>query len=162
MPRFVARLLDFILLGFVQGMLAAFLVAGVLVGQNAVGTVTGWGFPNGAPWAANALSSLITAAISLAYFTLMENKRGQTLGKMVMKLETRGPDGRRPSMEQALKRNAFVALPIIGVVPFVGGIAGLLELAAIITIAVTINNDRVHRHGWHDDFAGGTTVVRIG
>ena len=160
-PRFVARLLDIILLGFVQGALVTLIFAGVMVGSNFGGAVTGWGIPNGAPWAANAVSSVITAAISLAYFSLMENKRGQTLGKMIMKLETRGPNGGRPTIEQALKRNLFVALPVIGAIPFVGGIAGLLELAAVITIAVTISNDGVNRHGWHDELAGGTTVFRI-
>jgi hypothetical protein len=32
----------------------------------------------------------------------------------------------------------------------------------VITIMVTINNDNTTRHGWHDNFAGGTTVVRVG
>jgi uncharacterized RDD family membrane protein YckC len=160
-PRFVARLLDFILLGFVQAVLVSLVVVGVVMGQNA-GGVTGWGMPNGASWAANSVSSLVSAAIALAYFTLMESRRGQTVGKMIMKLETRGPDGGRPTTEQALKRNAFTAIGAIGAIPFVGFVSGLLSLAAVITIAVTISNDRVRRHGWHDDFAGGTTVFRIG
>ena len=160
-PRFVARLIDFILLAVVNGVLVSFVVVGIVMGSDA-GSLTGWGVGNGAFLAANAVSSLLTAAISLAYFTLMESSRGQTVGKMVLKLETRGPGGGHPTVEQAFKRNAFVAIGVIGVIPFLGFISGLLSLAAVIMIAVTISNDAVARHGWHDDFAGGTTVVRVG
>jgi len=161
LPRFVARLIDFVLLGFVNALLVSVLVVGVIMGSNS-GAATGWGMDGGAGFAVNAVSSVVTAAIYLAYFVLMETNRGQTLGKMIMKLETRGPDGGRPTMEQALKRNAFTAIGVLGVIPFLGLIAGLLSLAAVIMIAVTISRDTVTRHGWHDDFAGGTTVVRIG
>ena len=65
-------------------------------------------------------------------------------------------------MEEAFKRNAWVAIGILGAIPFLGFVASLLSLAAVITIAVTISNDRVARHGWHDNFAGGTTVFRVG
>jgi hypothetical protein len=65
-------------------------------------------------------------------------------------------------MEQALKRNAFTAIGILGIVPFLGLVASLLMLAAVIMIAVTISNNTTTRHGWHDDFAGGTQVIRIG
>ncbi len=117
---------------------------------------------SGANFAANAVSSVIGAVIALAYFTLMEANLGKTIGKMVMRLETRGPGGGHPTMEQALKRNAWTALGILGAIPFVGFVGGLLSLVAVITIAVTISNDRVSRHGWHDNFAGGTTVFRVG
>lgn len=161
LPRFVARLIDFVLLGFVNALLVSVVVVGLIMGANS-GAATGWGMDNGAGFAANAVSSVVTAAIYLAYFTLMETNRGQTLGKMIMKLETRGPDGGRPTMEQALRRNAFTAIGVLGAIPFLGLVAGLLSLAAVIMIAVTISKDTVTRHGWHDNFAGGTTVVRIG
>lgn len=161
LPRFVARLIDFILLGFTEAIVAGIIVAALVAGSN-VGAMTGFGMNTGAGYAANAISSVIGAAIALAYFTLMEAKRGQTVGKMVMRLETRGPAGGHPTMEQALRRNAFTAIGIIGAIPFLGWVSSLLSLAAVITIAVTISNDRVARHGWHDNFAGGTTVYRIG
>lgn len=161
LPRFVARLIDFVLLGFVNALLVSVVVVGLIMGANS-GAATGWGMNNGAGFAANAVASVVSAAIYLAYFTLMETYRGQTIGKMIMKLETRGPDGGRPTMEQALRRNAFTAIGVLGVIPFLGLVAGLLSLAAMIMIAVTISKDTVTRHGWHDNFAGGTTVVRIG
>jgi uncharacterized RDD family membrane protein YckC len=157
----VARLLDFILLGFVSGVIGTVIVAGIMMGRSS-GTLTGWGISQGVPWAVNAVTAVISAAISLGYFTLMESKRGQTIGKMIMKLQTRGPDGGRPTVEEALRRNAFTAIGVIGAIPFLGVVSSLLELAAVITIAVTINSDRALRHGWHDQFAGGTTVFRIG
>jgi uncharacterized RDD family membrane protein YckC len=159
-PRFVARLLDFIILGVVSGIIAGSVVAGILMGSD--GSVfSTWGVGRSNSYAANALSSVISAVISLGYFTLMESSRGQTLGKMLLKLEIRGPGGGRPTTEQALRRNAFTAIPALGVIPFLGVISGLLSLVAVITIAVTIRRNTTTHHGWHDDFAGGTTVVRI-
>jgi hypothetical protein len=81
---------------------------------------------------------------------------------MLLKLQTRGPDGGNPTFEQALKRNAFTAIGVLGIIPFMGFLAGLLSLAAVIMIAVTISNNTATRRGWHDDFAGGTQVVKIG
>jgi uncharacterized RDD family membrane protein YckC len=160
-PRFLARLLDFILLGVVTGILSSVVVAGMLLGSHA-GVLSTWGVGRSTSYPANAVSSAISALIALGYFTLMESSRGQTLGKMLLKLQTLGPGGGRPTMEQALRRNAFTAIPVFGVVPVLGAVSGLLSLAAVITIAVTISRNATTHRGWHDDFAGGTTVVRIG
>ena len=159
--RFVARLVDFVLLAIVNGILVSFVVVGLLWGSD-TGSLTNWGVNNGTSYAASAVSTLLTTAIILGYFTWMESSRGQTIGKMLMKLETRGPAGGHPTVEQALKRNAFTAIGVLGIIPFLGFIASLLSLVAVIMIAVTISQDAVTRHGWHDNFAGGTTVVRIG
>jgi uncharacterized RDD family membrane protein YckC len=160
-PRFLARLIDFVLLGVVSGIIGSLLVVGMLMGPD--GSVfSTWGVPRSSSYAANAVSSVISAVLTLGYFSLMEFSRGQTLGKMLVKLQTRGPDGDRPTLGQALKRNAFTAIPVLGVLPYFGVISGLLNLLAVITIAVTINRDTTTRRGWHDDFAGGTTVVRLG
>jgi uncharacterized RDD family membrane protein YckC len=161
MPRFLARLIDFVLLAVVNGLLVSVVVIGIVLGSDA-GSLTGWGMGNGTSWAANAVSSVLTAAISLGYFTFMESSRGQTIGKMLLKLQTRGPDGGNPTFEQALKRNAFTAIGVLGIIPFMGFLASLLSLAAVIMIAVTISNNTATRRGWHDDFAGGTQVVKIG
>lgn len=160
LPRFLARLIDYILLAVVNGILVSFVVVGTLMGSDA-GSVTGWGMSS-TSFAANAVATIITAAITLGYFALMESSRGQTVGKMLLKLQTQGPGGGNPTTEQALRRNAFTAIGVLGIVPFLGFVAGLLSLAAVIMIAVTINNNKQNRHGWHDDFAGGTTVVKIG
>lgn len=81
---------------------------------------------------------------------------------MLTKLETRGAGGGRPTMEEALKRNIWVALGLLSIIPLIGGVlGGLAQLAAVIFIAVGISGDAVARRGWHDQFAG-TQVVKVG
>jgi uncharacterized RDD family membrane protein YckC len=94
----------------------------------------------------------------------MESTYGQTVGKMVLKLRVYGPDGTsNPTLEQALRRNIWTAFPLAFIIPVVGQlIAGLGALIAEILIAVGINNDTVNRQAWHDHFAGGTRVVKVG
>lgn len=146
--RFLARLIDHILLGIVNFVIIVPLIiaaafTGVGNGMNPFG-----GFSVG-----SLIAAIVTAAITIGYFALMEANTGQTVGKMLIGLKTVGPDGNKPTMEQALKRNAWYAL---GIVPFLGGLA---QLAVVIYIAVTINNSAT-RTGWHDTFAGGTRVIK--
>jgi uncharacterized RDD family membrane protein YckC len=155
--RFLARLIDFILVGIVNAIITSIVVVGIL-GLNG----GGYGFGMGASFAAGAITAILTSAVSLGYFTLMESKSGQTVGKMLLKLRTQGLGGATPTTEEALKRNAWVALGILGVIPVVGGlVGGLASLAIVIVIAVTINSSPT-RQGWHDNFAGGTQVIKIG
>src|SRR5699024_2887602 len=105
----------------------------------------------------------ILVALQLGYFTALESSRGQTVGKMLMKLRVVGPNGAAPTTEEALKRNIWMAIPILGIVPFIGWLLqGVAWLAAVVTIAVGINNDTVKRQAWHDQFGGGTQVVKVG
>ena len=85
----------------------------------------------------------------------MESSGGQTVGKMMMRLKTEGPDGENPSLEMAIRRNLWIAL---GIIPVFGGLAAL---GAAIYIAVTISQSPA-RTGWHDTFAGGTRVIQTG
>lgn len=144
MTRFIARVIDGIVLAIVNGIVSAILFRGFISPMG-----FGFGFSGGRIL----LYFVIAAAITVAYFAFMESNMGQTVGKMVMSLRTEGPGGGKPTMEQALKRNAFYALTII---PIIGW---LLQLAIVIYIAVTINNSPT-RQGWHDKFAGGTQVVK--
>jgi uncharacterized RDD family membrane protein YckC len=156
--RFLARLIDFILLGIVNTIIAVIIIAGAfgLNGGNA------YGFGPRLSYGASALSAVIASVLYLGYFALMESGNGRTIGKMLLKLQTQGPDGSTPTREQALKRNFWVALGILGVIPVVGGVIGsLAELAIVILIAVTIHRSPI-REGWHDKLAGGTRVVRTG
>ncbi|CAN5132177.1 hypothetical protein BH18ACT5_BH18ACT5_12740 [soil metagenome] len=140
--RFVARLIDGIILGVVNAIVASILFGGFISPYGFAG-FSGRLF----------LYLLIGAAISIAYFAFMESSRGQTIGKMAMSIRTEAPGGGNPTMEQAVKRNAWYALNII---PVIGGLA---QLAIIIYIAVTINGSPT-RTGWHDTFAGGTRGVK--
>ena len=154
--RFLARLIDGIVVAVVNGILTAILVVGIMGGSAA-----GYGVGTNDNFAAGAVSSILTAVLYLGYFTLMESRKGQTLGKMILKLQTQGPDGSIPTTEQAFKRNAWSGLAILGVIPILGFVASLLELAAVIAIAVTINSSPT-KQGWHDNFAGGTRVLKVG
>ena len=52
---------------------------------------------------------------------------------------------------------------MLGIIPFIGGLIGALaELVAVIVIAVGISNNTATRQAWHDNFAGGTRVVKEG
>jgi len=136
LERFVARFIDGILLGIISVIFTA-------ITDSVIGGVLG-------------------GIIYVAYFAFLESSRGQTFGKQIMKLRVLGPTGANPTMDQALRRNAWAALSIIATVPLIGWIAGLVELVAVIMIAVTISQDSVSRMGWHDKFANATHVVKEG
>lgn len=149
LDRFLARLIDGVLLAVVYGIIGVFLISGVFL-TNTSGSV------------AAAITTVVLAALQLGYFTLMESSQGQTVGKMVLKLKVVGPDGQNPTLEQALRRNSWLALSLLGIVPIIGSlVGGLAQLAAVIMIAVGINNDTVNRQAWHDQFAGGTRVLKM-
>ena len=158
LDRFVARLIDFVILAIVNTVVVSTLLVGSLMGST-TGLV---GIGPGTSYAASVVTSLASAAISLGYFAFLESSRGQTLGKMIMRLRTTGPDGQNPTLEQAVRRNAFVAIGILGIVPVVGLLALPLQLVASILIAVGISNDTVTRQAWHDHFAGETRVWKVG
>ena len=143
MPRFIAKLIDAVV------MLGINLVVGaVFVGVLNSGFISG------------VFSTLLTTALTLGYYSYLESSRGQTIGKMVLGLKVRNLAGQNPTMEEALKRNAYFALSLIGILPFLGNLlAGLASIAAVIYIAVTINADTPLHRGWHDKF-GGTQVIK--
>ncbi len=112
------------------------------------------------------LLALCTASsariIYLGYFALMESRNGQTLGKMLLKLQHRGP-GRQPA-----EHGGGAQAQLLGRPRGPGGhpvrrrlIGSLAELAIVIVIAVTIGNSPT-KQGWHDGIAGGTKVIKIG
>lgn len=111
----------------------------------------------------NLLGAVVVTGIVIGYFAFMESSRGQTVGKILLKLEVRGPRGGKPTMEEAVKRNAYNALYLLNAIPFIGWLLSSLGLlAANIYIAIGINNDVTTRRGWHDHFAGDTIVYRVG
>ena len=155
LDRLVARVIDFVLLAVVVAVVVDLLVVRAVLGHEA-GL-----YGVGAHWVDAAVSAVLTAAIQLGYFALMESQEGSTVGKSVMRLRTLGPDGGRPTLEEAVRRNLWTAFGVLGVVPVVGSaLGGLAGLVAVITIAVGINADTTNRRGWHDRLAGGTRVVR--
>jgi uncharacterized RDD family membrane protein YckC len=156
LDRFLARLIDMVILFVVNLIISIAIIAGAL-GLNGANS-----FGVGGSFAASAVTAVITALINLGYFAWMESSQGKTVGKMVMKLHVESETGGKPTLEQAAKRNIWVAAPILGIVPILGGLVGsVLELVAIIMIAVGINSDTVRRQPWTDKFAN-TQVIKEG
>ncbi|WP_433306362.1 RDD family protein [Actinoplanes sp. CA-030573] len=144
--RFLARLIDGLIVGVVS------LVVGfVLAVVSDSWFLTGF------------LAAVINAALYLGYFGYLESSRGQTIGKQAMKLKVFGPDRvSNPTLEQAIRRNIYMAFGVLRIIPFIGGVlSGLAGLAAVIVIVVNINSDPQRQH-WFDKFAGGTQVIKIG
>jgi uncharacterized RDD family membrane protein YckC len=154
LDRFVARFIDLIVVGVASAIINVILAV-------VFGVSGGFGGMGGS-FAYSAVSSVITAAIYLGYFAYMESNQGKTLGKMVMKLHVDGPNGGKPSLQDAAKRNIWMGLPILGIVPILGPLVWWLAyLASIIMCAIGINNDPRRQH-WFDKFAGGTQVIKEG
>ena len=144
--RLGARLIDFVLLWIVSLVIIVPLLIGAIFSDVSAGGGFGFGFSVG-----SFVASIVSAALYVGYFAFLESSRGQTLGKQLLNIRVVGPGGGNPTMEEAVKRNAWLAL---GVIPILGG---LLTLGAAIWIMVTISN--AQQNAVHDDFAGGTYVV---
>jgi uncharacterized RDD family membrane protein YckC len=146
LDRFVARLVDLIILAVVSGIIRTVLFN--ISDSYFLGYL---------------VDAVITAAIYLGYFAYLESSRGQTLGKMIMKLKTVAPDGQsNPTMSEAVRRNIWTGAGILGVFWLPGYfLAFIVEVVAIILCAVGINSDPRRQH-WFDKFAGGTQVLKIG
>jgi uncharacterized RDD family membrane protein YckC len=97
---------------------------------------------------------LLGASLVYAYFVGCDVGLGATLGKFALGLRVIGPSSARPTLRQALIREAFT---LLGAIPLVGP---LLALGAWIWIAVSIRASAL-RQGKHDMLAGGTRVVRL-
>lgn len=140
-PRFGARIIDGLVLFIPNAILAAVLTDDTATSFGGVGT------------GENFVYLLASTLLGFAYAVLLEASRGQTLGKMALGYKVVGPDGRVPSNDVAMRRNAWL---LLGLVPIIGGV---LSFVAAVAIGVTIANDPFKR-GTHDNFAGGSAVVR--
>jgi len=150
--RFLARLIDGILLAVVFAIINVVVGGIVYTGYHSTGEI----------FLYYLVSGVLETVIALGYFGYLESSRGQTLGKQVMKLRTFGPDGQsNPTMEQAIRRNIFYALPLIAIVPVLGWILYVVAaIGSIVLIVMGINNDPRRQH-WFDKFAGGTQVTKV-
>lgn len=130
--RFLARIIDGIIVGIVGGVL-------IFMTDTASNIM---------------VTGLFTGLLMFVYFLAFEVTQGWTPGKKLLGLSVRGPGGAiKPTAQQSAIRNAFTLLPII---PFIGGLLGVV---AIVVIAVTINGSPT-KQGKHDEFAGGTQVLK--
>ena len=141
-PRFGARFIDALVL-----LVPSFVIV-LLVGGGGSGTPF-----SGEADISGVVAGVVATLVEFAYFVWLEATRGQTLGKMALGYRVVGPGGGLPTTEEAVRRNAWL---LLAVVPVLGDLA---QLVISIVIGVTISSDPFKR-GWHDNFAGGTAVVR--
>jgi uncharacterized RDD family membrane protein YckC len=131
--RFLARLIDGILVNIV-----AFLLSLFLFERDYWFLVTG----------------LFSGVLMFGYFVLFEVTYGASPGKKLLGLAVHGPGGApKPDAKQSAIRNAFT---LLAVVPYLGS---LLAFVAYVVIAVTIGTSPT-KQGKHDELAGGTQVVK--
>ena len=146
--RILAKLIDVIIVGIVAGIIG--FVVGILLAFS--------GLPG---FLTRVVTAALGAVLYVGYFAFMESNKGQTVGKMLLKLQVQGPNGGNPTMEEAVKRNAYFALGLLGIIPLLGPLLSFFAwIGAVIYLIVTINNNEQTRQGWHDDFAGGTRVIK--
>ncbi|QCW51689.1 RDD family protein [Nocardioides dongxiaopingii] len=153
--RFVARLIDGVILGVVYGIVYSIFSAIFL---------RGFGYSTGEWLLFWIFASIVISVVWVGYFAYLESARGATIGKQVMKLKVVGPDGvANPTLEQAARRNVWLAANLLNIIPIIGAVLSFLaSVAAVVMIAVGINGDPQRRQAWHDRFAGGTQVLKVG
>jgi len=131
--RFAARLLDVLLVFLPVSLLLA--IAGLPPPTFGLGGTEAW------------THSAVTALLWTGFYVMFEGTGGATPGKRLLRLQVVRDDGHDVGIAAALVRNVWL---LFGLVPWIGG---LLQLAAVIVIAVTIATDGQHR-GRHDRLAG--------
>lgn len=149
--------MDHVLIGIVNAIIVSVVIVGAVLNSDG-----NYYFGYGESILAGIVSAVVGVALSMGYFVYMETRQGRTLGKMVMKLHVEGAAGGKPTVQESVKRNIWMALPLLGIVPLIGGLIGsLAQLVAVIMIAVGISSDTAQRKPWTDKFAG-TQVIKEG
>lgn len=148
--RFVARVLDLLLIGLLDLiLLRPRFTDGTLIPEGGLAELQ----PLPASY------TLLSALLALAYFAGFESQMGSTPGKRALRLKVYAPNGNPPSYFAALKRSLFAVAGVVAVLPVIGpSLATPLNLFALLTVAVTIQRSE-SKQGWHDMLAGGTQVA---
>jgi len=110
--RFVATLIDVIIIGLISAILTFPLQAPLISVTNLTGTPNVTSTPN--PF--SGVASLISLIIFFGYYILQEGAYGQTVGKMAVKIRVVREDGTKIDYSDALVRNI---LRIIDAIPYV-------------------------------------------
>jgi uncharacterized RDD family membrane protein YckC len=152
--RFVAYLVDSILLGIVASVITS--VAGV---QQTAGQ-----FGQAVDARSSIVVAVVSTAVSAAYFILFwSGGRRATLGQMLFKIQVGNAfDGNPLTMNQAVKRwiglGSFLSL--LAVVPAFG-LAALIQLVWSVVLLVTTVSSPT-KQGLHDKFANSAVVRPAG
>ena len=155
--RFLARLIDHVILGVV--FVPIYIVLSAIIYS---------GFSNsfGEQFIFYTLSAIIQAALYLGVLRVAgveprpDRRQDDHEAAHLRPRRRQQPD----DAARRVKRNAYSALGVLSIIPIIGWffLGWAAPLAAIIFIAITLNNDQPNHQGWHDKFAGGTQVKQIG
>lgn len=161
LQRSVAKVIDAIALGIGYGIVWVFLVlpiAGAMFVRSIDAAMMGEDVSE-----AGFLILLFVIGVGLtimmvSYYALMEAKRGQTIGKLIMRIKVVGPDGEHPTTAEAFNRNMWLWPAGLMYVPALNVIMPFVMLALTIGVGVSIGRAPDNR-GFHDRF-GETWVVK--
>jgi uncharacterized RDD family membrane protein YckC len=169
-PRFAAWIVDWIVLGVLTGL------ASVPIFFAVLGDYDWDAFVRSAAAGGSAFMldsqfltflfaySVVSTVLQAAYFIFLWSSGGRaTLGMRLLKLQVgNAADGATLSIAQAFKRWLAMGywLTLLGGVPLVGSVSGLVQFVWWIVLLVTTNSSPT-RQGSHDRFAG-TAVVQTG
>ena len=142
--RVGAYIIDSILLAL------AFAIVGLVVGLGAGLVPT---TPEAVTAGQTYTWSIISTALTLAYFVLLEAASGQTLAKRMLRIKVIMADGSPVTLEAAFKRR--VLFVIGNLIPVIGG---LISFAVPLAALVTAIQDEPANMGFHDRWAG-TRVI---
>ncbi len=125
--RFVAILIDFIIIGIISGLITApFRIPAVSV---TVSNFTNGNFTNGTlqnvsigSSALAATGGLISVIIMFIYFTVLQAAYGQTVGKMAVKIKVVKEDGTKIDYVDAFVRTLLLFIDFIPVLFLLGAI----------------------------------------
>ena len=113
--RFVAILIDTIIIAIIGGILSVLFNALAVITNSPSGTVT--------VSPASAVGGLVSLAVFVLYFTLLEGHYGQTVGKMAVKIKVvREADGAQIDYSEAAVRTILRFLDLIPyIIPYLLG-----------------------------------------
>lgn len=137
--------------------IVAIIIDGIILGIVAVLVSSVLGFSVSAmdatqPSVKFFIYNLVNLAISASYFGYLEgSSRQASIGKVVLGLQVVREDGSALDVKDAAKRaiilNVIFMLPNL-LVPLLGGLTGILQLAALVSVVIILFNKR--KQGVHD------------
>ena len=168
-PRFVAWLVDSVILAFLGAILSApiYLAFARGVDWEAMFRAAQAGNPfamDSSLLLASVAGSVVSTVLGLVYFVFLWSSGGRaTIGMRILRQQIgNAADGATLSMGQAFKRWLAMGywVSLLGVVPLLGSVVGLAQLVWWIVLLVTTGSSPT-RQGYHDKFAT-TAIVQTG
>lgn len=149
--RIGAYIIDAIIVGIVNAIVAVIVTIPFAVNEG----TTGVPFVTTGNFLASFIVGLLGAAVTLAYFGILESRNGQTLGKRLLNIRAVTADMGQLELPDAVKRRIPFVIGSIIPIPFIGP---LVSLGLAIAIIVTTATDQPWHRGLHDKWAGSMVV----